>query len=371
MFSTFVEAYNLYSIKVFVPSFFPFNLIIFLVGVMFGVRWLTPRLTIKLSLVYTRIAQLLRGGFKSVMGTKNWLALYGAILSTTMAGFGVVGFFRASEDLELLLRCERTNEFSAGEHYLYASVRCAVRNNGNLTSTIDTVEPTFYFSDDIDLQRGYDDRSFHAFLGDPNDLLDEGFPLPQTLQPGVTKVFDTKVAIPIGWWYQDETQGDSAWRMADVGQLLTDYTTCEETDSQWNCFKEMTGSPLSNYIYETIEYPSDPHGYQSINGLGISVSDFSYTAEVEVDFVSGSYPRLRNEEIYVLSSNYGFHDLESLQRPWWRKNYVVWTENDDGSKSGTSVNFLFATFSYLSVALSLFGWYLILNGLWRKVKRQP
>lgn len=362
MSNTLVETYVLFSESSLFQFIFPFNLIFWAIGLFFGLRralsWLSD----------ATLAALKRVGrsFRAVWQTKEPLGLYGAILSTSMAMLALISFMRDGDELELLLRCDRTDEFSVGERYVFVSTRCAVKNGGNVTATIDTIEPTFYFSKSIDLARGFEDRSFHSFRGDPSELLSEDFGLPQTLQPGVTKIFDAKVAIPIGWWEEEQSDDGIVMTIPDIELLLSKFSACKESERPEECFYEMTGKYLPNYLYETIEYPGGMGGYQPINGVGISVTDFSYSAEVEVDLFTGVYPQQPNEENELLSDDRSFNHLENLRRPWWRKEYIIWIQNDDKSQTGFSSNFMTATLQYLSVALSIFGWVLIGSRLWRK-----
>lgn len=365
MSNTFVETYVLFFESALFPSIFPFNLIIWAIGLFFGLRRASSWLTGAIFAVFKRMGRFSR----AIWQTKEPLGLYGAILSTSMAMLALISFMRDGDELEILLRCDRTDEFSVGERYVFVSTRCAVKNGGNLTATIDTIEPTFYFSKSIDLARGLEDRSIHSFRGDPSELLSEEFALPQTLQPGVTKIFDAKVAIPIGWWEEEQTDDGLVMTIPDIELLLSTFAACNESERPEECFYEMTGKYLPNYLYETIEYPGGMGGYQPINGVGISVSDFSYSAEVEVDLFSG-FPHQLSEDNELFSDYRRFDHLEKLRLPWWRKNYIIWTQNDDKSRTGYSSNFIFATLSYFSIALSILGWVLIGNRLWRiAVKR--
>ncbi|MBY6142075.1 hypothetical protein KUV26_21790 [Leisingera daeponensis] len=366
MSNTLVEAYVLFSGSALFKFAFPFNLAIWAMGLFFGFRrassWLTGAICIALKRA---------GSFsRTVWQTKEPLGLYGAILSTSMAILTLISFMRDSDELELLLRCDRTDDFSVADRYVLISARCAVKNGGNVTATIDTVEPTFYFSKRIDLARGLEDRSIHSFRGDPSELLSKDFALPQTLQPGVTKIFNAKVAIPIGWWEKTQTDDGLFLTTQDIELLLSEFAACKETERPEECFYEMTGKYLPNYLYETIKYPGGMGGYQPINGVGIRVSDFSYSAEVEVDLYTGLYPRRRKEDNELLSDDRSFSHLENLRRPWWKKEYIIWTQTDEKSRSGFSTNFMFATLKYLSVALSIFGWLLIGNRLWRKTSNR-
>jgi len=362
MSNSLIETYVLFSEFILHPSIFPLNLIIFVIGLFFGMR----RALLWLSGAVFPIARRLGGFFRAVLQTKEPLGLYGAILSTLVAFLALISFLQDGEEIELLLRCDRTDQFSASERYVYAAVRCAVKNSGNVTATIDTIEPTFYFSEIVDLQRSREDRSIHSFRGDPNELLSDDFPLPQTLQPGVTKLFDANVAIPIGW-YEKKQNGDSeVWTIPDVELLLAEFMDCQKSDQLENCFHIMTGKYIPNYLYETIEYPAGAGGYQPINGIGISVSDFSYSVEIEVDLFSGLYPQQSNEQIELLSDRPSFNHVENLQRPWWKKEYTVWTQVNENSRSGQSTNFIIATIQYFLTIVSVIGWVLIGHCLWRR-----
>lgn len=362
MSNTLVEAYVLFSGTMLFQFAFPFNLVIWATGLFFGLRRASSCLTGAIFVALERLGSFPR----TVWQTKEPLGLYGAILSTSMAILALVSFMRDGDKLELLLRCDRTDDFSIADRYVLISARCAVKNGGNVTATIDTVEPTFYFSKRVDLARGLDDRSIHSFRGDPSELLSKDFALPQTLQPGVTKIFNAKVAIPIGWWEEKQTDDGLFLTIPDIELLLSEFAACNNTEGPEECFYQMTGKYLPNYLYETIEYPGGMGGIQPINGVGISVSDFSYSTEIEVDLFTGLYPRQRREDNELLSDDRSFNNLENLRRPWWKKEYTIWTQIDEKSRSGFSTNFIFATLQYLSVALSIFGWVLIGNRLWRK-----
>lgn len=358
-----IEAYVLFSEKVMVPSIFPFNILILCIGLFFG---MDPLIT-WLKVVWRWTSNKLVGFFRVVKQTKEPIGLYGAVLSTSVAVLGFISFVRDGDELELLLRCDRTDQFTSDERYVYVSVECAVKNSGNVTATIDAIEPTFYYSENVDLNRGFEDRSLHSFHGNPRELVSDEFTLPQTLLPGVTKIFDAKVAIPIVGQEEKLDATLSPWPLVDAAPLLSRFRECLKTDRPENCFHTVTGKFIPNYLYETIRYPAGP-GVQSINGVGISVSDFFYTSEAEVDLFSGLLPYQPNDSIELLAVLTGVDHINNLQRPWWQKEYTFWHLESDTSSTGVRSNFLMSTIQYFLLIVSIYGWLVILQGTWRKVR---
>jgi hypothetical protein len=223
MFDYYLQKYVLFSDAILTPTFFPYNLVLCLIGTVFGLYWIAPRIARFVNIFLKYSGSFLKNQWTKLKNTKEPFGLYGAALSSAMALLAVASFVRSDEDIELLLRCSRTNNFSADQEYVYISVNCAVKNSGDLTATIDAVEPTFYYSANVDLARGKEDRSYHTFKGDPSTLVGKGLVLPQTLQTGETKLFDTKVAIPIGWYAQKEMGGREVRGMSDTTELLKKF----------------------------------------------------------------------------------------------------------------------------------------------------
>lgn len=357
-----VENYIIISLLAAHPTLWPWNIIFIIVGLLFGLRltlsyivtFLFQRILVPLQTLLTRIFQAIKKTNEPV----GWLSL---CVATLLAIISTLSYTNDLERQVLQLRCEAKDEFQSDSVYVYAETKCVVKNSGNVTSTIDTIEPTFYYSDEITLNRGNNERSFHSYMSSEFELLDQSFSLPQVLHPGETKVFDTFVAIPIGWWDYDESENINR---QTIGKDVKEFQICSLSANTSNCFVKLTGKNIPNYIYEDIEFPVAHGGVQRINGIGIGIKDFDYTVEIEVDMLRNFYPLMSNENIPILSEH-SYDYIRNLGLPWWKKTHTYWTGN-----SGTGSNFLGASISYLSTLISIVGWVVIIKFIYRILKKK-
>ena len=360
MSENFIETYVIFSLLDTHPELFPWNAIVVITGFIFGLpivlRFFLTTLLPYLLKPAVSFSRKILDTLRSTNEPVGWFSLSVAIF------VALISLFSYINDLErqsLQLRCEARKEFKTDSIYIYAATTCVVKNTGNITSTIDAIEPTFYYSDHIDFARTSEHRSYHRYRSSDFELLSSDFELPQVIQPGETKIFETYVAIPMGWWHHDESENI---HRQTIGQGIEEFNACITSEENYNCFEEMTGTEIPNYIYETIDFPAGMGGVQPINGLGVSVKDFDYVAEDEVDMLSNFYPVRPNEEVSILSDR-SFEYIRNLNLPWWERTYTYMVGN-----SGTGTNFKGATFSYVIKIISVIGWVFVFVTMYRFIK---
>jgi hypothetical protein len=145
------------------------------------------------------------------------------------------------------------------------------------------------------------------------------------------------------------------------------FDVCLQSEASQSCFEQITDKPLVNYLYETIEYPGGAGGYQPINGVGVSVADFDYVVEVEVDLFTGVYPVKMNEDIQLLST-YGIVDVvKNSKLTWWKKEFIVWHKENDQIKNGRPLTFVSATWSYVYLVIALLGWVILIKKIFLRI----
>ncbi|KJZ18733.1 hypothetical protein [Loktanella sp. S4079] len=358
MFGIELHEYVIFSevliLKVLAPNWIVF--VLFGSGLIAGLLYLTKVVSPIVRIWLKHLISLFLWIQIKVKDIKEPVGLYAAGLSTLMALFSVFTFIQGGDRLELLLKCDPGSDYQVGQIYVYVPVHCRVKNSGEVTATVDSIVPTFYYSDKLRLARGSDERSFHSYRGDPSTLVGGAFEIPQTIPSGVTRIFDASVAIPILQYEVETRNGQEVSVVSDVDNLLSEFNACIKDTYRDICFQNMTGKPIARYIYETIEVPAGVGGYQPVNGVGIAVSDFDYAVDFEVDFLTDRRFAVAGSESQFLSVHYSYDELANLALPWWRREYTVWRYASTNGKSGRVVNFKSATTTYAFFLLAIFGW---------------
>lgn len=320
--------------------FFPYNLSFFLIGLIsffvFGAKEYfvyTIRLIIKIiRIAFTNMGVLKREPIGTI-----------SLVLAMVLGFHQIYVAFKQDKIYLELQCKGSNDFKtdrSGYHkYLLISATCKLFNTGSRSVSVDSVEPTLYFSKNITLDRDSSDLSFHSYSGDtaPTSLK-----FPRKITSGDQVNFNTYFAIPIVWRNIEYDK-----QQPDLESRLDLFETCIRDPNAQSCFYDLTSKYLPNYLYETIEYINNGRGgYQPINGVGVKVTYFNQELHDEIDLFTNYWPFSPNEDVPILSSEYSTY-FENLDSPWYMDQYFV--------KTGIRLNFLNATVIYIIVFLSVFG----------------
>lgn len=302
-----------------------------------------------------RIVRIIKNSREPV----GWI---GAFASTLALLISYGAYSRDTENLDLALTCTSTTDAVVGGNYVHILANCKVKNVGNVTSTIDSISPTFYYSNPLRLNRGAEQENPYIYTGNDYRHDDPTFLLPQTLHPGETRFFQTSVKIAVT--APPDTIQDLGMAYDRTGSVdLDEFAECLKTSPLDACMELATGKILENYVYEAfhLSYPIPEFRQVSnstpINGVGVIVRDFNYTVQTEVDLFSANGFSQRSEVVgNLIRLRFKQFQEDHHGRPWWNSTMPVLLELGENGEIYLWSRPIWAAGKLIVILITVFGW---------------